>query len=38
MPTGIAPRHQPEAVVLDFVNPLAADRRVVGGGRKAGLE
>ena len=27
---GIAPRHQPIAVVLDLVNPLGAGRRLVG--------
>ena len=34
---GIAPGHQPEAVVLDFVNPVRAGRRLVGGGRQARL-
>jgi hypothetical protein len=35
---GIAPGHQPEAVVLDLVNPVGAGRRLVGGGREAGLD
>src|SRR4051812_16361550 len=35
---GIAAGHQPEAVVLDLVNPVGAGRRLVGGGRQAGLD
>jgi hypothetical protein len=35
---GIAPGHQPVAVVLDLVNPVGAGRGLVGGGRKAGLD
>jgi hypothetical protein len=35
---GIAAGHQPEAVVLDLVNPIGAGRRLVGGGREAGFD
>ena len=35
---GVAPGHQPEAVVLDLVNPVGAGRGLVGGGREAGLD
>ena len=31
MPTGSAACHQPEAVVLDLVNPVGAGRGLVGG-------
>jgi hypothetical protein len=31
-PFGIAPDHEPVAVVLDLVNPVGAGRRLVGGG------
>jgi hypothetical protein len=34
---GVATGHEPEAVVLDFVNPVRAGRRLVGGGRQARL-
>lgn len=34
----IAAHHQPQAVVLDLVNPIGTGRRLVGGGRKAGLD
>ena len=34
---GIASGHQPEAVVLDLVNPVGAGRRLVGWGREAGF-
>jgi hypothetical protein len=29
----ISPRHQPEAVVLDLVNPVRSRRRLLGAGR-----
>ena len=35
---GVAPGHEPEAVVLDLVNPVGAGRRLVGGGREAGFD
>jgi hypothetical protein len=31
---GVAPGHEPVAVVLDLVNPVEAGRRAVGGGRQ----
>ena len=34
---GIAAGHQPEAVVLDLVNPVGAGRRRVGWGWQAGF-
>ena len=34
---GIAAGHQPEAVVLDLVNPVRPRRRLWGGGKQAGL-
>ena len=37
-PFGIVPDHEPVAIVLDFVNPVGAGRRLVGGGRKVGLD
>src|SRR5258708_1278203 len=37
-PFGIAPDHEPVAVVLDFVNPVGAGRRrLVGGRSRQGL-
>ncbi len=36
-PFGIVPDHEPVAIVLDFVNPVGAGRRLVGGGREAGF-
>ena len=35
---GIAPGHQPVAVVLDLVNPVGAGRGLVGGGWEAGFD
>ena len=35
---GIAAGHQPEAVVLDLVNPIRAGRGLVGWGWEAGLD
>jgi hypothetical protein len=35
---GIAPRHQPIAVVLDLMHPIRAARQPVGGGRKTRLD
>ena len=35
---GIATGHEPEAVVLDFVNPIRAGRRLVGWGWEAGFD
>jgi hypothetical protein len=35
---GIAPGHEPVAVVLDFVNPIRARRRLVGGRWQAGFD
>src|SRR4029077_20440169 len=37
-PGAVAPRHEPEAVVLDLVNPALAGRGLVGGGWKAGFD
>jgi hypothetical protein len=34
---GVAAGHEPEAVVLDLVNPVGAGRRLVGRGREAGF-
>jgi hypothetical protein len=34
----IAPGHQPEAVVLDLLNPVGVERGLVGWGRQAGLK
>ena len=36
-PIAVAPRHDAEAVVLDFVNPIRSGRRPIGGAGKAGL-
>jgi hypothetical protein len=38
MPHGIAAGHQPEAVVLDLVNPIGAGRGLVGWGLGRGHE
>jgi hypothetical protein len=35
---GVAPDHQPIAVMLDLVNPVGARGRLGGGGREAGLD
>jgi hypothetical protein len=35
---GVAPDHQPIAVMLDLVNPIGAGRRTVGRGREAWLD
>ena len=35
---GVAPGHEPKAVVLDLVNPVGAGRGLVGGGREAGFD
>ena len=34
----VAPGHEPEAVVLDLVNPVRPSRRLWGGGKQAGLK
>ena len=35
----VAPGHEPEAVVLDLVNPVGAGRRLVGwGGRQGSMK
>jgi hypothetical protein len=36
-PRGSAPGQQPEAVVFDFVNPIAAGRRLLDRARQARL-
>jgi hypothetical protein len=38
MPTGVAPDHQPIAVMLDLVNPVGARGRTVSSGWEAGLD
>ena len=35
---GVATGHEPEAVVLDLVNPVGAGRKLLGWGGKAGLD
>jgi len=34
---GPTPNEEPEAIMLDFVNPIAAGRRALDGARQAGL-
>src|SRR5215469_2158466 len=36
--SGVTARHQPVAVVLDFLNPVRAGRRSVGRGWEAGFD